>query len=200
MLPERQMSDLSAAYDLLTRGWTHEQLADRYGEAKCRGELLAECDEHHQIRRPVAMLATAVPVCATLNVAIHVIHVMPATVDPCLVDQLFDNAEMNSAITLHRCHLALELDGRAHDYTADEWRPAVYDTATSLLESASLDRQPPSVVEHAQEAVRWLSRAIVEFDRDSAEPAAAVADTLGRVLALHIFADGVRKSAEGAGA
>ena len=36
----------------------------------------------------------------------------------------------------------LELDGRTHDYTADEWLPVVYDVAAPLRESARLDRDP----------------------------------------------------------
>ena len=183
------MTDLSATYERLARRWTHEQLADRYRQATRRGEGLPECDQDHLVRRPIAMLATAVPACATLSVAIHVIHVMPATGDPGLVQQLFDNAEKNSAIALHRCHRALELDGAAHGYSADEWLPAVYDTVASLLTAARLNREPPSLVEQAQEAVRWLSRAIVEIDHDALDAAATVEDALGRILALHVFAD-----------
>ena len=119
MLPDRPMSDLTAAYDRLARGWTHEQLADRYRDAKRRGEQLPECDQDHLIRRPIAMLASAVPACASLSVAIHVIHVLPATGALALRDQLLRNAENNSAVALYRCHQALELDGQAHDYSAD---------------------------------------------------------------------------------
>jgi len=186
------MTELSAAYKQLARPWTHEQLAGRYRDAKRRGEQLPECDQDHLIRRPIAMLASAVPACATVSVAIHMIHVVPATGDPGLLHQLFDNAEKSSAIALHRCHEALELDGRAHDYSADEWLPAVYDIAAALLEAARLNREPPSLVEQAQEAVRWLSRAIVELDHDAQEAAAATADGLGRILALHVFADVAR--------
>jgi hypothetical protein len=188
MLPDRPMTDLSATYDRLARPWTHKQLADHFHRAKRRGEHRPECDQDHLIRRPIAMLATAVPACAALSIAIHVIHVMPATGDPGLVQQLFDNAEMNSAIALHRCHQALELDGRSHDYSADEWLPALYDTAASLLEAARLNREPPSLVEHAQETVRWLSQAIIALDDDAPDAAMAVVDALGHILALHVFA------------
>ena len=148
------MSDLTAAYDRLARGWTHEELAGRYRDAKRRGEQLPECDQDHLIRRPIAMLASAVPACASLSVAIHVIHVLPATGALALRDQLLRNAENNSAVALYRCHQALELDGQAHDYSADEWLPAVYDIAAPLLEAARLNREPPSLVEQAQEAVQ----------------------------------------------
>ena len=183
------MSDLTAAYDRLARGWTHEELADHYRDAKRRGKQRPECDLDHLIRRPIGMLASAVPACASLNVAIDVIHVLPATGALPLRDELLRNAENNSALALYRCHQALELDGQAHDYSAEQWLPAVYDIAAPLLETARLTREPPSLVEQAQDAVRWLSRAIVDLDQDSLDAAAAIADALGRVLALHIFAD-----------
>jgi hypothetical protein len=187
------MSDLTAAYDRLARGWTHEGLAGRYSDAKRRGEQLPECAQDHLIRRPIAMLASAVPACASLNVAIHVIHVLPATGALALRDQLLHNAENNSAIALHRCHQALELDGQAHDHRAEQWLPAVYDVAGPLLQGARLNRDPPSFVEQAQEAVRWLSRAIVDLDEDSADAAASLVDGLGRMLALHVFAEIARE-------
>jgi hypothetical protein len=183
------MSDFTAAYDRLARGWTHEALAGRYRDAKRRGEQLPGCDQEPLIRRPIAMLASAVPACAGLSVAIHVIHVLPATGALALRDKLLRVAENNSAVGLYRCHEALELDGQAHDYSAGEWLPGVYDIAASLLEAAHLTREPPSLVEQAQEAVRWLSRAIIDLDEDSPDAAAAIVDGLGRMLALHIFAD-----------
>jgi hypothetical protein len=189
------MTDLSTTYDRLARRWTYEQLADHFHRAKRRGEQLPECDQDHLIHRPIAMLATAVPACATLSVAIHVIHVMPPTGDPGLVHQLFDNAEKTSAIALHRCHQALELDGRAHGYSADEWLPAVYDIGAPLLEGAALQREPPSVVENTQDVVRWLSRAIINHDQDAPDVSAAIADALGRLLAVYVFTDIARNPA-----
>lgn len=190
------MSDLSAAYDQLARSWTHEQLAGYYDRARRRGERLPECDQDHRIDRPLAMLALAVPAYATLSVAIHVLHMLPATSDPGLDDQLLGNVQDNGAVVLHRCHRALELDGRAHDYTADDWAPAVYDIAAPLLQAARLNREPPSLVENAQEAVRWLSRAIVDLDQNSPDAAAAIVDSLGRILALDIFANVAGKPAD----
>jgi hypothetical protein len=183
------MSDLTAAYDRIARGWTHEQLAGRYRDAQRRGEQLPEGDQDHLIRRPIAMLASAVPACAGLNVAVHVIHVLPTTGALALTDQLLRNAENNSAVALYRCHEALELDGQAHDYTADEWLPTVYNIAAPLLEAARLDREPPSLVEHAQDVVSWLSRAIIDLDHDAPDAAATIVDGIGRMLALHVFAD-----------
>ena len=111
------MSDLSAAYQRLSRPWTHEQLAAHYREANRRGEGLSGADEDPQTCRPVAVLATAVPACASLSVAVHVIHVLPATRDNHrLVGELLGTAENSAAVALHRCDRALALDGRAHDY------------------------------------------------------------------------------------
>ena len=84
----------------------------------------------------------------------------------------------------------------AHDYTADEWLPAVYDIAAPLLEAARLNREPPSLVQNAQEAVRWLSRAIVDLDQDLPDAAAAIVDSLGRILALDVFAKIAGKPAD----
>ena len=109
------------------------------------------------------------------------------------MDQLLSNAEETGAVVLHRCHRALELDGRARGYTADESLPAVYDTAASLPQAAHLDREPTSFVAQAQEAVRWLSRAILDLDRDSPDAAAAIVEGLGQILALHVFAEVARK-------
>jgi hypothetical protein len=142
------MIDLNATYQQLARPCTHEQLADHYRETTRRAKRMPKCDRDHPlIQRPVAVLASAVPACATLSVAIHVLHVVPVTGDPGLVEQLLGNAENNAAVALYRCHRALELDGRAHDYAADEWLPAVYDIAGGLREAARLDREPPSLVE-----------------------------------------------------
>jgi hypothetical protein len=182
------MSDLSAVYEQLARPWSHERLGD-YRQAKDRAERMPEFDQERQIRGPVAMLASAVPACATLSVAIHVLHVLPATRDPGLIQQLLGNVEEHSSVVLHLCHRALELDGRAHDYTADEWLPAIEDNTAALLKAARLAREPPALVELAQEAVSWLSCAIVDLDQDARDAAAAIADGLGRALALYVFAD-----------
>jgi hypothetical protein len=189
MLPDPPMTDLSARYDQVARTWTHDELGERYRQARSRGRELPGCEHDHLVRRPIALLANAVSNCATLSVAIHVIHVVPAAGDPGLVDRLFDSAEKNSAIALHRGHQALALDGRAHDYTADEWLPAIYDMAASLLETAHLDHEPPSLVEQAEDVVRWLSRAIADLDDDAPDAAAGIVDGLGRLLSLHVFSD-----------
>jgi hypothetical protein len=142
--------------------------------------------------RPISLLATGIPASASFSVAIHVLHALPASARDELGQQLVDTAGRNAADVLHRCHLALELDGRAHDHATNEWLPVVYDIAAPLLASARLDREPPSVVQHTQEAVHWLASAVINLDQDSAETPAALADTLGRLLIVCVFADTAR--------
>jgi hypothetical protein len=89
---------------------------------------------------------------------------------------------------------ALELDGLAHGYTADE--PLIYDAAAPLLESSRLDQEPPSLVRQTQEAVRWLSTSIACLDEDTREAPAAITDTLARLLVVRVFADTACTSSE----
>jgi hypothetical protein len=72
--------------------------------------------------------------------------------------------------------MALELDGRRHAYTAEAWLPVVYDIAQGELTDTRLDREPPSVVEHAQQAGRWTAIAIDNLDQDAALVSDAIAD------------------------
>ena len=105
-------------------------------------------------------------------------------------------AETNAADAVHRCHRALELDGLAHGYTADEWLPVIYDMAAPLLESSRLDQEPPSLVRQTQDAVRWLSTSIACLDEDSREAPTAITDTLARLLVVRVFADAACTSSE----
>jgi hypothetical protein len=181
--------DLSQTYRTLGRPWTHEELAVRYAAAHRRGtQLLGEAPEITP-ERPIALLASAIPSAATLNVAIHLVHALPDGAQAKLADELLATAETNAADALHRCHRALECDGQAHSYTADEWLPVIYDAAAPLLEASRLDQEPPSLVRQTQEAVRWLSGSIVCLDEDSREAPGAVTDTLARLLVVCVFAD-----------
>ena len=190
------MIDLSQTYRHLGRPWTQEELAVRYVAADARGgQLLGEAAVAIP-ERPIALLATAIPSAATLNVAIHLLHALPDSVPDKLRGELLDTGETNAADALHRCHRALELDGLTHSYTADEWLPVIYDIAGPLLESSRLDAEPPSLVRHAQEAVRWLSTSIACLDEDSRETSAALADTLARLLVVYVFADAARTRSE----
>ena len=93
---------------------------------------------------------------------------------------------------MHRCHLALELDGRRRGYTAEEWLPVAYEVTASALADARLDREPPSVIEHAQQAGRWTVNAIDNLDQDAAGVPDAIADALARLVVLSLFADAAR--------
>jgi hypothetical protein len=190
------MLDLGATCEQLARPWSHEQLAAHYRQATTRGQRIPGSDQHDTVSGPIALLASSIPQCASLSVAVHVLHVLPSPPRGELAQQLLDTIDENATAAQHLCHRALELDGRAHDYTADEWLPAIYDIAAPLLQQARLHREPPSVVEHAQEAVRWLADAIINLDQDAPDTPAATADGLGRLLALHVFADVARSRAD----
>jgi hypothetical protein len=91
-------------------------------------------------------------------------------------------------------HRALVLDGASHGATAEDWFPAIYEIAGGLLESASVNREPPSLVDEATAAVRWLSQAIVDADHDAPDTPAAIVDGLGRILTLALFATLARRA------
>ncbi len=65
----------------------------------------------------------------------------------------------------------------------------MYDIAGSLLQSARIDTEPPTVVQAAQDAISWPSRAIAELDEDSQEAPTSLAETLARLLAVWTFTD-----------
>ncbi len=190
------MIDLSQTYRHLGRPWTHDELAVRYTAADAHGGLLVGEAADAIPERPIALLATAIPSAATLSVAVHLLHALPDSVQARLRGELLDAAETNAADALHRCHRALELDGDAHGYTADEWQPVIYDIAGPVLESSRLDQEPPSLVRQTQEAVRWLSSTIACLDQDSRETPAALTDTLARLLVVCVFADSARSRFE----
>jgi hypothetical protein len=77
--------------------------------------------------------------------------------------------------------------------------PVIHDIAGPLLESSRLDQEPPSLVRHAQEAVRWLSTSNACVDEDSREASAAFADTLAHLLVVYMFADAARTRSESRG-
>jgi hypothetical protein len=146
--------DLNRTYRHLGRPWTQEELAVRYIAANRHGtQLLSEAPETAP-RRPIALLATAIPSAATATVAIHVLRALPAGVQCKLAGELLGIAEANATDALHRCHRTLELDGLSHGYIVVEWLPVIYDIAEPLLESSRPSQDPPSLVRHVQEAVR----------------------------------------------
>jgi hypothetical protein len=188
MLCDWPMSPVRALYEQIARPWTHEELAKRFDEARRHAGQPSPTDYDDRAETPVAILASAVPALAAVSVAIHVIHALPAASDRGLLDDLLLNVEKNADVALQRMHRALELDGLTHGYTAAEYLQAVYEIAAGLLESASFDCEPPSLVEEATAAVGWLSQAIVDVDQDALDTTAAIVDGLGRTLALEVFA------------
>lgn len=98
------------------------------------------------------------------------LHALPKNVEGALPEQLLEPAHRNIAHALHRCQDPLELDGGSPGFNVEEWLPTVYDTAGPLLQSARLDKEPPTIVLATQEAISWLSRAITELDESSEEP------------------------------
>jgi hypothetical protein len=195
MLPSAVI-DLSQTYRQLGRPWTDKELASHYAAANRRGRWLVSETPDIAPGRPIALLASAIPSAATLSVAIHLLHALPGGVKDKLAGELLDTAETNAADALHRCHGALELDSHTHGYSADEWLPVIYDAAAPLLESSRLDREPPSLVRHTQDAVRWLSSSIARLDEDTREAPAALTDTLARLLLVCVFATAALRCCE----
>ena len=190
------MTDLQDTYQRLARPWTRDELDASYERARRRSAELLDAQRYHELTRPLALLATAIPPSATLNVAIHVIHVLPNGARGSICNELIETAEKNAADALGRCHRTLELDGAAHDYTPGEWLPVIYDIAGPILHSIRLDKEPPTIVEATQEAISWLSRAVAELDPGSAESATSLAETLARLLATRTFVSATRDRAE----
>lgn len=186
------MIELEATYRQLAHRWTYEQLAARLRDAQRRGPQAADGADG-DMTQPIPVLAAAIPPAATATVAIHMIHALPDDTQGDLCAQLLDTAEKATATALNRCHWALELDGNAHGYASAEWQPVIYDLAGPLLASIRLDDEPPAVVRHAQDAISWLSRTIVELHEDSPETPTALAETLARLLAVWTFTDAARQ-------
>jgi hypothetical protein len=183
---------LSRTYSQLARPWTETELAAQYREAQHRG---AQSDEvvNDELTGPLSLVASAIPACATSSVAIHVIHALPDAAPHDLPHQLLATASRNTASALRRCHLALEQDGAAHAYTADEWLPVICDSASRVLLLARLDDGPPTAVEQAQNAIVWLSRSVVQLHDDSADGPTTISEALARLLVVWVFAELARK-------
>jgi hypothetical protein len=183
------VSRLDATYRRVARPRPADELGERYQAAYARGASDLPSGERPP-DRPVTLLATAVPRLITLAVAANVLHVLPAVAERAPVsDDLLSTLDLTAAGSLHRCHLALEADGNARDYQAEDWLPLVYDQATHALLDASPSADPPSLVEHAQEAGRWAALAIGSLDRDAPTKAEAMSDCLYHLVVVCVFAD-----------
>lgn len=184
------MSDLAAIYDELARRCRPEELAGAYRTAYVRGER--DLAPGEPSTRPLGLLAAAVPRLISLAVATYAVHVLPDAVTPeraGLEDELLATIDATAAGSLRRCHLALDADGRDRGYSAVEWLPVVYDVADDALRRAADTDDPPPVVHLSQDAARWVAIAIDTLDRDAPTVTDALADALGRLLIVCMFAD-----------
>ena len=181
------MIDLNNTYRQLATIWTHDELKARYRDAQRRG---AEPD---RTADALSLVAAAIPPAATTSVAIHILHALPETPRDRAPQQLLATASRNAASALRRCHLALERDGAVHGYRTDEWLPVITDIAGRVLQSARLDKDPPTIVEQAQQTIAWLSRALVELHEDSADAPSTLSEVLARLLVILVFTELARE-------
>ena len=191
------MIDLNNTYRKLARPWSPTELAAQYRGAEHRGAE-SDADTTGDLAGTLSLVAAAIPPAASTSVAIHVLHALPEGASGEPPRQLLATAGRTAASALHRCHLALERDGAAHGYRAEEWLPVITDIASRVLESARLDKDPPTVVEQAQQAIGWLSRAVVELHEDSVEAPTSLSEALARLLVVWVFTELARQPADSA--
>ena len=184
------MLSLDAVYRQLARPWPPDELGERYHAAYERGAGDLPAGEEPP-ERAITLLATAIPRLISLAVAANVLHVLPTSthdgVD--VAEELIATIDTTATGSLHRCHLALESDGRSRGYDADEWLPLCYDQAADWLEHASPSADPPSLIEHAQQSGRFAALTIGSLDRDAPTVPEAITDCLAHLLFACVFAD-----------
>ena len=184
------MLSLDAVYRQLARPWPDDELAERYHAAYKRGADDLPAGEEPP-ERPIALLATAIPRLISLAVAANVLHLLPPVTQrgADVVGELIATIDATATGSLHRCHLALESDGRARGYDADEWLPLAYEQAADWLQHASPSADPPSV-DRARPAGRPVRGARDRLlDRDAPSVPEAITDCLAHLLFTCVFAD-----------
>ena len=187
----QSVSRLDATYRRLARSWPVDELAARYRAAHLRGASDLPPGEPPP-DRPLALLATAVPRLISLAVAANVLHILPtaATGRAAIAGELLSTIDMTATGSLHRCHLALDASGQDTGVdTAEEWMPYIYDEAAHALHSFSPRADPPSLIQHAQEAGRYTAIALGLLDGDATRAPEAISDGLAHVLTVCMFAD-----------
>ena len=185
------MISLDAVYRQLARPWPAGELAEHYRGAYQRGVADLPAGEEPP-ERPIMLLATAIPRLISLAVAANVLHVLPTTTSHggvTVADELIETIDTTATGSLHRCHLALQADGGSRGYDADEWLPLVDEQAADWLQRASPAADPPSLIEHAQQAGRFAALAIGSLDRDAPTVPEAIADCLAHLLFTCVFGD-----------
>jgi hypothetical protein len=172
--------------------WSADELADRYHAALDRGAADLPADEEPP-DRPITLLATAIPRLISLAVATNILHTLPDQAhasDAGVVDELLATIDTTASGSLHRGHLALDAYGREDPTdTADEWLPYVCDETAHALHALSPTAEPPSLIEHAQQAGRYAAIAIGALDRDAATIPETISDCLAHLLTVCVFAD-----------
>jgi len=184
-----------ALYRHLAHPWTTDELAERYEAAYRRGAGDLPAGEEPPAR-PITLLATAIPRLISLAVAANVLHLLPPATQRGaeVAGELIATIDATATGSLHRCHLALQSDGESRGYDADEWLPLAYDQAADWLEHAAPAADPPSLIEHTQQAGRFAALAIGSLDRDAPTVPEAITDCLARLLFTCVFADAAVRS------
>jgi hypothetical protein len=184
------LTSLEAVYRQLARPWPADELDQRYEAAYQRGAGDLPAGEDLP-RRPITLLATAIPRLISLAVAANVLHLLPPSTHDgsAVADELLATIDTTATGSLHRCDLALHADGRSRGYDADEWLALAYEQTADWLEHASPTADPPSLIEHAQQAGRFAALAIGSLDRDTPSVPEAITDCLARLLLVCVFAD-----------
>ena len=149
--------------------------------------------------RPITLLATAIPRLISLAVAANVLHLLPTSTRDAVdvAEELIATIDTTATGSLHRCHLALESDGKSRGYNAGEWLPLAYEQAADWLEHTSPAADPPSLIEHAQQSGRYAALAIGSLDRDASSVPEAITDCLAHLLFNSVFVDAAARSLPG---
>ncbi|HYB28731.1 MAG TPA: hypothetical protein VEF89_19110 [Solirubrobacteraceae bacterium] len=185
-------------YRQLARPWPAGELAEHYRAAYERGAGDLPAGEEPP-DRPITLLATAIPRLISVAVAANVLHLLPtSTEDGAVVaGELIATIDTTATGSLHRCHLALQCDGRSRGYQPDEWLPPAYEQAADWLQHASPAADPPPLIERAQQAGRFAALAIGSLDGDAPTGPEAITDCLAHLLFSCVFADAAMRSRPG---
>ena len=192
------MTNLEALYRQLARPWPADELAQRYEAAYERGAGDLPASEEPP-ERPITLLATAIPRLISLAVAANVLHLLPtSTHDGAdVAEQLIATIDATATGSLHRCHLALQGDGRSRGYDAYEWLPLAYEQAADWLQHALPAADPAPTIDHAQQAGRFAALAIGSLDRDAPSVPEAITDCLAHLLFTCVFVDAAARALPG---
>jgi hypothetical protein len=181
---------LPATYHRVARPRSSDDLAAAYRAAIVRA---TESDPIAPSDHPVGSLASTIPRLVRLAAAVHILHVLPTRANEstpdgaALVAELCFTVDQTAAASLRLCHLAIESADRADP--VDEWVAYAIDQASDELPRVSYTASPPSLISQAEEAARWVAVAIDHAHGDPPAAPRAIADALGHLLVVCVFAD-----------